>query len=92
MHGLSRLILAILLIAVPQPAAAQQGEKWVVSWVAAAQGPYPSGNASAQPDQKFAFPSPTAGASDQTFRLILRPGLWGRQLRLRLTNVLASSR
>jgi lysophospholipase L1-like esterase len=87
MHGLSRLLLTILLIAAPQLAAAQQGEKWVVSWVAAAQGPYPSGNASAQPDQKFAFPSPAAGANDQTFRLILRPSLWGRQMRLRLTNV-----
>jgi lysophospholipase L1-like esterase len=86
-HGLRRLILSILLISVPQLAAAQQGEKWVVSWVAAAQGPYPTGNPSAQPDQKFAFPAATAGANDQTFRLILRPGLWGRQMRLRLTNV-----
>jgi lysophospholipase L1-like esterase len=86
-HGLTRLILAILLIAMPQLAAAQQGEKWVVSWVAAAQGPYPTGNPSAQPDQKFAFPSAIAGANDQTFRLILRPSLWGRQMRLRLTNV-----
>jgi len=27
------------------------------------------------------------GANDQTFRLIMRPTLWGRQMRLRLTNV-----
>jgi lysophospholipase L1-like esterase len=86
-HRLTRLILTILLVALPQMAVAQQGEKWVVSWVAAAQGPYPSGNASAQPDQKFAFPSAIAGANDQTFRLIVRPSLWGRQVRLRLTNV-----
>jgi lysophospholipase L1-like esterase len=89
-HRLTRLILTILLIALPQMAAAQPGEKWVVSWVAAAQGPYPSGNASAQPDQKFAFPSAAAGANDQTFRLIVRPSLWGRQVRLRLTNVFGS--
>jgi lysophospholipase L1-like esterase len=87
MQSLTRLILTILLVATPQMAAAQQAEKWVVSWVAAAQGPYPSGNASAQPDQKFAFPSPTTGANDQTFRLVVRPNLWGRQMRLRLTNV-----
>jgi len=86
-HRLTRLILTILLVVVPHMAAAQQGQRWVVSWVAAAQGPYPVGNPSAQPDQRFAFPSATAGANDQTFRLIVRPRLWGRQVRLRLTNV-----
>ena len=44
-----------------------------------AQGPYPVGNPSAQPDQKFAFPDPATGARDQTFRLMVRPDLWGRQ-------------
>jgi lysophospholipase L1-like esterase len=86
-HRLTHLILTILLVALPQMAVAQQAEKWVVSWVAAAQGPYPVGNPSAQPDQRFALPSATAGANDQTFRLIVRPSLWGRQVRLRLTNV-----
>jgi lysophospholipase L1-like esterase len=86
-HKLPRLILMALLIALPQVAAAQTGERWVASWVASAQGPYPVGNPSAQPDQKFAFPSPSAGANDQTFRLVVKPGLWGRQARLRLTNV-----
>jgi lysophospholipase L1-like esterase len=86
-HRLTRLILTILLVVLPQMAAAQGGQKWVVSWVAAAQGPYPVGNPSAQPDQRFAFPSATAGANDQTFRLIVRPSLWGQQVRLRLTNV-----
>ena len=87
MHRLTRVILFVLIVALPQMAAAQQGDKWVVSWVASAQGPYPVGNASAQPDQRFAFPSPAEGANDQTLRLILRPGLWGREARLRLTNV-----
>src|SRR5437667_7686200 len=81
------LILTILVLALPQIAQAQRGEKWVASWVASAQGPYPVGNPSAQPDQKFAFPSAPAGANDQTFRLIVRPDIWGRQARLRLTNV-----
>lgn len=87
MYWLTHLILLILLTAPATTAVAQQGEKWVVSWVGSAHGPYPVGNPSAQPDQKFAFPSAAAGANDQTFRLILRPTLWGRQVRLRLTNV-----
>jgi len=86
-HWLTRLMLTILLVGLPQMAGAQTSESWVVSWTAAAQGPYPSGNASAQPDQRFAFPAPSAGAENQTFRLIVRPGLWGSQARLRLTNV-----
>jgi hypothetical protein len=45
------------------------------------------GNPSAQPDQRFAFPSAQAGANDQTFRLIVRPDIWGRQARQRLTNM-----
>lgn len=80
------LILASVLAALPQSVLAQRGEKWVVSWAGSAQGPYPIGIPSAQPDQKFAFPSPETGARDQTFRLIVRPDLWGRQTRLRLTN------
>jgi lysophospholipase L1-like esterase len=50
------------------------------------QGPYPVGNPSAQPDQRFAFPSAATGAKDQTFRLILRPSIWGKQARMRFSN------
>ena len=87
MRRLAYLTLIILLAAVPQTVGAQQGQKWVVSWAASAHGPYPIGNPSAQPNQKFAFPSPAAGANDQTFRLIVRPDIWGPQARLRFTNV-----
>jgi lysophospholipase L1-like esterase len=66
---------------------AQAGEKWVVSWTGSVQGPYPSGNASAQPNLRFAFPDAAAGARDQSFRLIVQPDLWGRQARLRFSNV-----
>src|SRR5262245_29205877 len=59
---------------------------WKTSWVGAVQGPYPIGNPSAQPDQRFIFPAPAAGAKDQTFRLIVRPSIWGRQMRVRLSN------
>ena len=66
--------------------AAQATEGWAASWAASVHGPYPSGNAVAQPELKFAFPSPEMGADDQTFRLIVRPDLWSDQLRLRFAN------
>jgi hypothetical protein len=81
------LIVAGIILLLPHGLAAQQGETWLVSWVASAHGPYPVGNPSAQPDQRFAFPSAQTGANDQTFRLIVRPDIWGRQARLRLSNV-----
>src|SRR5262250_1322838 len=84
---LPNLLLVVLTLTLPLPAQAQRGDKWVASWAASAHGPYPVGNPSAQPDQKFAFPTPAAGANDQTFRLIVRPDIWGRQARIRLTNV-----
>jgi len=58
----------------------------VTSWAGSVQGPYPVGNPSAQPDQRFAFPSAETGAKDQTFRLILRPSIWGKQARMRFSN------
>ena len=82
-----RFFACLMLIAafVSTPASAQH-EAWSTSWAASVQGPYPVGNPSAQPDQRFAFPTPAIGANDQTFRLVVRPDLWGRQARLRLSN------
>jgi lysophospholipase L1-like esterase len=59
---------------------------WVATWRGAVQGPYPAGNPSAGPDLRFAFPDPAAGAVDQTFRLMVRPDLWGQEIRLRFAN------
>src|SRR5215472_7975205 len=81
------LIAIGIVLLLPHTLAAQRDQKWVVSWVASAHGPYPVGNPSAQPDQRFAFPSAQTGANDQTFRLIVRPDICGRQARLRLSNV-----
>jgi lysophospholipase L1-like esterase len=67
-------------------AAHAQTPHWVTSWTGAVQGPYPIGNASAQPNLSFAFPDPAAGARDQTFRLVVHPDLWGHTARLRLSN------
>ncbi len=72
---------------VANTAVAADSRNWVVSWTGSAQGPYPVGNATAQPELKFAFPEPSRGAINQTFRLIVRPDIWGREARIRLSNV-----
>ena len=84
--GMLKVILALCLAAsvVAADSAAQQ--KWVATWTASAHGPYPSGFATAQPDLQVVFPTPSNGAVDQTFRLIVRPDLWGRRIRLRFSN------
>src|SRR5262245_50445745 len=86
-----RLIGSILLLScaaiINSIGAAQYPDKWVVSWVGSVQGPYPIGNPSAQPDLKLAFPSAEAGARDQSFRLIIKPEIWGPEARLRFSNV-----
>ena len=84
--------LAVVLLALleagiaPHLLAAGAREKWVTVWTAAVQGPYPSGNASAQPNLSRVFATPENGARDQSFRLIVRPDLWGRRARFRLSN------
>src|SRR5712692_272959 len=89
MHAVACLITA-LMTAISPPASAQPAEKWVTSWTGSVQGPYPTGNPSAQHDLRFAFPSAESGARDQSFRLIVRPDLWGRQVRLRFSNALGA--
>jgi lysophospholipase L1-like esterase len=80
------LVGACLAVGAAQTPRAGAATNWAASWVGSAHGPYPSGNAVAQPELKFAFPAPASGASDQTFRLIVRPDLWGTQWRIRLSN------
>jgi lysophospholipase L1-like esterase len=63
---------------------------WITSWIASVQGPYPVGNPSAQPLLSGVFPQPARGACDQSFRLIVRPDLWGPQVRLRFSNALGT--
>ena len=59
---------------------------WVAAWTASAHGPYPVGNPTAQPELKFAFSDAARGAVDQSFRMIVRPDVWGKQARIRLSN------
>jgi L-aminopeptidase/D-esterase-like protein/lysophospholipase L1-like esterase len=61
-------------------------QKWVASWATSMHGPYPSGNAVAQPVLDAVFESAGQGAVDQTFRLIIKPDLWGRVVRLHFAN------
>jgi lysophospholipase L1-like esterase len=87
----TRRLLGSLLIAAPLALATLSSARaappnFVVAWAASVQGPYPVGNATAQPEMRFAFPDPTKGASDQSFRLIVRPDIWGKQARIRLSN------
>ena len=83
-YRVTRAAMAILTTTVlTMPAHA---DRWVASWTGSAHGPYPVGNPTAQPELKFAISSPESGATDQTFRMIVRPDVWGRQARFRLSN------
>ena len=84
-----RLALTVAVLAsLATPAWAQQREapQWVASWTGSVRGYYPYGNPTVQPDLKLAFPSAEQGARDQTFRLIVKPDVWGAQARIRLSN------
>jgi lysophospholipase L1-like esterase len=63
-----------------------QNKRWITAWTASVQGPYPSGFALLQPNLSLVFPDPARGAADQSFRIIVRPDLWGGQARIRLSN------
>lgn len=86
--GLLTILLFTACASVGENAPA--GTTWVTSWAASIQGPYPIGNPSAMPDMSRVFPRAAQGARDQTFRLIVRPTLWGREARIRMTNVLGT--
>ena len=82
-------LVATLVQAIGPEAFAQgspSAEGWATSWAGSVHGPYPVGNPSAQPDQRFLFSSPAEGARDQTLRMVVRPSLWGRRARLRFSN------
>jgi lysophospholipase L1-like esterase len=93
--GLAAIGLAVAFAGVSHAAPAKgpdkgqdkgQDKSFVAAWTASAHGPYPVGNPTAQPELKFALPSPERGASDQSFRLIVRPDVWGDKARFRLSN------
>ena len=100
-------ILAVLLAGLAGSAGAQEGQHWVASWatspaayfvytppvVPVAPGP-PSTYAPAtiQPDLAFPFPASNQNqAVNQTFRSIVKPDLWGNQMRFRFSNVFGNA-
>ena len=88
--GLRYALIALITALISLAAHAQSANKWVAAWAGSVQGPYPVGNPSAQPDMRFAFPSAETGARDQTFRMIVRPDIWGPHARLRFSNALGT--
>lgn len=60
--------------------------KWAATWAASSNGVFSTGTAVFQPSLAQAFPSAAAGANDQSFRMIVRPNLWGDTFRVRFTN------
>src|SRR5581483_4542450 len=85
------LAAAFLLVTITTSHAQGTRQKWVASWTGSAQGPYPSGNPVAQPELRFAFPAPADGATDMSFRMIVKPDLWGSRWRIRFTNALGTT-
>ena len=69
-----------------QLGARQGADDWITTWAASAHGTYPTGTAILQPNLTFAFPDGVS-STNQTFRLIVRPTVWGNRYRLRFSNV-----
>ena len=82
--------LALVTAEAQSPLRSVSSQKWVVAWTGSVQGPYPIGNPTAQPDLNIAFPSAETGAHDQSFRMIVKPEIWGREVRVRLSNALGT--
>ena len=79
------LVGVLMWAAAPDAGQLPRGQQWVTTWAASVHGPYPAGNPVAQPQLDRVFDA-QRGATDQTFRLIVRPSLWGPQIRLRFAN------
>jgi len=86
-----RLFLTLItLMVLNMQSAWAEPQKWVTSWIASVQGPYPTGNPSAQPNMSMVFPSPANGAKNQSFRMMVKPDLWSNQTRVRLSNAMGT--
>jgi lysophospholipase L1-like esterase len=92
--------VTLLLIGSAVAQKRQEGKKWAACWASAMQGvyayfpPMPLNNPyhiyATNPDLRFAFPKATDGAVEQTFRLIIKPDLFGDEYRLRFSNFFGS--
>ncbi len=105
-RGLFSVVIASTLSLASSSPGQDLGKKWVATWATspatfftytAPVAPLPPGPptsfapANIQPDLIFPFPAAnTAGASQQTFRSIVKPDLWGSKMRFRFSNVFGS--
>ena len=96
-----------VLIALPGVARAQGNQHWVASWATSPAAyfvyapptvPAPPGPpntyapATIQPDLAFPFPESNQNqAVNQTFRSIVKPDLWGNQMRFRFSNAFGNT-
>jgi len=81
------LITVVALVAALGPVSATaHAERWVSAWGSALHGPYPVGY---NFDDTDALPGGVA--ADQTLRMVVRPTLGGRQVRVRLSNATGAS-
>lgn len=79
---MKRILFAAALALAMQASAA---DKWTVVWTGSTHGPYPAGNPVAQPDLSKILPGNTA--EDMSLRMIVKPGLWTKRVRIRFSNI-----
>lgn len=94
----SRLLVSMMLAFAyaADASGAEYGSTWAATWATSIQSAYVApttpqmATVSAydpQPDLSFALPEATTrGAENQTFRIIVKPDLWGTTFRIRLSN------
>ena len=86
-------VAAVLCLSVPagerQRDASSRGA-WRTAWTASVQGPYPVGYPMGQPKLDLAIPDAGKGAVDQSFRMLVKPSIWGPEIRVRFTNALGT--
>ena len=104
--GILAVVTAATFLSASSGLAQETGKKWVASWATSPAtffvytppvAPAPPGPpttfapANIQPDLGFPFPDAnTAGATEQTFRSIVKPDLWANMMRFRFSNVFGS--
>ena len=86
-------ILVALTCVASTGAAVEPALKWTASWAAPMQAAYAGSPAQGpaivayEPQPNLSFALPNATATNQTFRMIVKPDLWGQTVRIRLSNV-----
>jgi len=94
--GAPAMALSLLsLTGAPTPALAQDAalKGWVTAWATSMQDPLPAGFAVGNPaptSPQWASMFPSNQATDQTFRLMIRPDAGGDRVRLRFSNLMGN--